>query len=175
MVTVNPFLGSDGYNPFIEVAKENNKGLFLLLKTSNPSSNEIQNLKLNDSRMVYQKMAGTFLELTKNTLGDKNYSFIGFVVAATYPDIAKEIRGLLPYSIFLVPGLGFQGGKAEDLKVYFDKNGNGAIISSSRGIIYSYSKDIDNWKNISEFEMINSIRNRALKDNNDINKIRANN
>jgi orotidine-5'-phosphate decarboxylase len=137
MVTVNPFLGKDGYNPFIDVAKQNNKGLFLLLKTSNPSSGEIQDLKLSDGRMVYQKMAETFLELTKATLGENNYSFIGFVVGATYPAIAKEVRQLLPYSIFLVPGLGFQGGKAEDLKVYFDKNGNGAVISSSRGITYA--------------------------------------
>ncbi|MGA2143050.1 MAG: orotidine-5'-phosphate decarboxylase [Brevinematales bacterium] len=172
MVTVNPFLGKDGYNPFIKIAKENNRGLFLLLKTSSPSAGEIQDLKLIDGRMVYQKMASTFSELTKTTLGDNNYSFIGFVVSATYPSVGKEIRELLPNSIFLVPGLGFQGGKAEDLQVFFDKNGNGAVISSSRGITYAYMKEKENWESISENEMKSYIRNRALKDYLDINKVR---
>jgi len=102
-------------------------------------------------------MAETFLELTKSTLGEGNYSFIGFVVGATYPATAKEIRQLLPYSIFLVPSFGFQGGKVEDLKVYFDKNENGAVISSSRGIAYAYTKEIANWNNISENDMIGDV------------------
>jgi orotidine-5'-phosphate decarboxylase len=173
MVTVNPFLGADGYDPFIEVARENDKGIFLLLKTSNNSSNEIQDLELKDGLKVYQKMSGTFLKLVKENLGERGYSFIGFVVGATYPSIAKDIRKLLPCSIFLVPGLGFQGGKAEDLSVYFDESGNGAVVSSSREITYAYTKEIADWENITEEEMIKCIRKRALKDNQDINAVRS--
>lgn len=172
MVTVNPFLGADGYDPFIEVARENDKGLFLLLKTSNKSSKEIQDLELKDGLKVYQRMSDTFLKLVKNSLGERGYSFIGFVVGATYPSIAEEIRKLLPCSIFLVPGLGYQGGKAEDIRVYFDESGNGAVVSSSREITYAYTKERANWDNISEEEMVKCIRNRALKDNKDINGVR---
>src|SRR5699024_2373377 len=128
---VNPFLGSDGYNPFIDVAQENNKGLFLLLKTSNPSSHEIQDLKLQNGEILYMQMAQDINALAAETKGENDYSFIGAVVGATYPSDAKKIRELLPHSIFLVPGLGVQGGTAKDLAVFFDEKGQGAIISSS--------------------------------------------
>jgi orotidine-5'-phosphate decarboxylase len=176
MVTVNPFLGKDGYEPFIEVAEENNKGLFLLLKTSNPSSSEIQDLTLQNGEILYMQMAqfiNTFAEATK---GDNNYSFIGTVVGATYPSDAKRIRELLPHSIFLVPGLGVQGGKAEDLAVFFDENGLGAIISSSRGITYNYyfNKKEETWRSISKEEMAISISNSAIEAKNQINEVRFN-
>jgi orotidine-5'-phosphate decarboxylase len=176
MVTVNPFLGSDGYNPFIQVAQENNKGLFLLLKTSNPSSYEIQDLTLQNGEILYMQMAKDINILAEATKGDNNYSFIGTVVGATYPSDAKRIRELLPHSIFLVPGLGVQGGKAEDLAVFFDKNGLGAVISSSRGITYNYCFNMkdETWRRISKEQMIKSISNSAIEAKNHINEVRFN-
>ncbi|MEK3911349.1 orotidine-5'-phosphate decarboxylase [Paenibacillus sp. FSL H7-0331] len=172
MVTVNPFLGSDGYMPFIEAAKENNKGLFLLLKTSNPSSYEIQDLKLENGELLYFKMAKEIEKLACETIGINKYSFIGAVVGATYPEEAKKIRNMLPHSIFLVPGFGIQGGKAEDTSVFFDENGNGAVISSSRGIIYSYMNDKDDWRKTTETEMHRYITEAATKAKEQINEIR---
>ncbi|MEX3616917.1 orotidine-5'-phosphate decarboxylase [Paenibacillus glucanolyticus] len=172
MVTVNPFLGSDGYLPFINVAKENNKGLFLLLKTSNPSSHEIQNLKLEDEQLLYFKMAEEIERLAILTKGINNYSFIGAVVGATYPEEARKIRKILPHSIFLVPGFGMQGGKAEDLRNFFDNNGNGALISSSRGIIYSFMKEYEDWKEISKSEIISCVTDATIQAKEQINKVR---
>lgn len=176
MVTVNPFLGSDGYNPFIEVAQMNNKGLFLLLKTSNPSSFEIQDLTLQSGEILYMQMAKDINTLAVATKGDNNYSFIGAVVGATYPSDAKKVRELLPHSIFLVPGLGVQGGKAKDLAVFFDEKGLGAVISSSRGITYSYclDKKDENWRSISKEQMCKSIVNSAITAKNQINEVRFN-
>lgn len=174
MVTVNPFLGSDGYMPFIEVARENNKGLFLLLKTSNPSSYEIQDLKLRDGETLYFKLAEEIEKLASETIGINNYSFIGAVVGGTYPEEAKRIRRTLPHSIFLVPGFGQQGGKAEDLSGLFDNNGNGAVISSSRGIIYSYTHERDDWKKISIDDMNTYITNATVHAMEQINRVRFN-
>lgn len=174
MVTVNPFLGSDGYMPFIKAAQENNKGVFLLLKTSNASSYEIQDLKLENGELLYFKMAEEIEKLASETLGIKQYSFIGAVVGATYPEEAKMIRKTLPHSIFLVPGFGMQGGKAEDLSVFFDENGNGAIISSSRGIIYSYMNEKDGWKKTTETEMHRYITEATTKAKEQVNEVRFN-
>lgn len=164
MVTVNPLLGSDAYKPFIEKARENGKGLFLLLKTSNPSSREIQDLRLQDGRPLYMTIADHILDISAGTLGESNYSFIGAVVGATFPAEAAKLRNLMPHTIFLVPGFGAQGGKAEDMGNFFDANGNGALISSTRGIIYSYTKKKENWKSISETEMFEIIKNTSLSD-----------
>ena len=176
MVTVNPFLGSDGYNPFIEVAQMNNKGVFLLLKTSNPSSIEIQDLTLESGEILYMQMAKDINRLAFATQGENNYSFIGAVVGATYPSDAKKVRELLPHSIFLVPGLGAQGGKAKDLAVFFDEKGLGAVISSSRGITYSYclnEKD-EHWRSISKEEMRKSIAGATVIAKHQINGVRFN-
>jgi len=175
MVTVNPYLGSDGYMPFIETAQENSKGVFLLLKTSNPSSHEIQDLKLENGELLYFKMAEEIQKLACETTGMNNYSFIGAVVGATYPDEAKRVRKILPHSIFLVPGFGMQGGKAEDLNVFFDGDGNGAVISSSRGIIYSYMNESDDWKKTTENEMHRFITQATTKAKEQINEVRFNN
>ncbi|MNI23228.1 orotidine 5'-phosphate decarboxylase [compost metagenome] len=172
MVTVNPFLGSDGYMPFVEVARENNKGIFLLLKTSNPSSHEIQNLKLENGELLYFKIAEDIRKLAHETKGTQQYSFIGVVVGATYPEEAKQIRKMLPHSIFLVPGFGKQGGKAEDLDVFFDENGDGALISSSRGIIYSYMNGNENWSKISEVDIHKHIAEATIKANEQLNQVR---
>lgn len=174
MVTVNPFLGSDGYMPFINEAKEHNKGLFVLLKTSNPSSYEIQDLKLENGKLLYFKMAEQIEELASKTVGINNYSFIGAVVGATYPEEARKIRKTLPHSIFLVPGFGIQGGKAEDLGVFFDENGIGAVISSSRGIIYSFMNQNDDWKKTTETDMFRYITEAATKAKEQINEVRFN-
>jgi orotidine-5'-phosphate decarboxylase len=174
MVTVNPYLGSDGYLPFIEMAKENDKGVFLLLKTSNPSSYEIQDLKLENGELLYLKMAEEIEKLALETSGINGYSFIGAVVGATYPEETKKIRRTLPHSLFLVPGFGMQGGKAEDLGVFFDGNGNGALISSSRSIIYSYMNEKDDWKKIQEIEMSHYILEAAKKAKEQINEVRFN-
>ncbi|MWC27652.1 orotidine-5'-phosphate decarboxylase [Paenibacillus sp. MMS18-CY102] len=172
MVTVNPFLGSDGYLPFVDAAREHNKGIFLLLKTSNPSSHELQDLKLDTGEKLYFKLADDIKPLAEKTKGKHNYSFIGAVVGATYPEEAKLIRQKLPHSIFLVPGFGAQGGKAEDLGVFFDKNGNGALISSSRGIIYCYRNGREDWKSVSEAEMRRQIEETTVKANEEINHVR---
>lgn len=136
-VTVNPYLGRDGIIPFINKANEMNKGLFVLVKTSNPSSGDLQDLTVDDTK-IYEKTALLTNELSKDMPLYKNYNGCGVVVGATYPQMATEIRALLPHSFFLVPGYGAQGGSGEDLIPYFDEQGLGAIVSSSRGITYAY-------------------------------------
>lgn len=135
-ITVNPYLGSDGILPFIEVCKQENKGLFILVKTSNPSSGEFQDQLVN-GRPLYELVGKKVAEWGELFMGD-TYSYIGAVVGATYPTTGKELRKLMPKTFILVPGYGAQGGKAEDLKYYFDENGSGAIVNSSRGIIAAY-------------------------------------
>ncbi|SHO51509.1 orotidine-5'-phosphate decarboxylase [Anaerocolumna xylanovorans] len=134
--TVNPYLGSDGVKPFIDVCKEEKKGLFILVKTSNPSSGEIQD-KLVDGKPLYELIGEMVSEWGREHMGD-SYSYIGAVVGATYPEMGKILRKLMPKTYILVPGYGAQGGKAEDLVDYFNKDGLGAIVSSSRGIIAAY-------------------------------------
>ena len=135
-ITVNPYLGSDGILPFIEVCKQEKKGLFILVKTSNPSSGEFQD-QLVDGRPLYELVGKKVAEWGELFMGE-SYSYIGAVVGATYPEVGKELRKLMPKTFILVPGYGAQGGKAEDLKFYFDNNGMGAIVNSSRGIIAAY-------------------------------------
>lgn len=137
-ITVNPYLGSDGILPFIEVCKQENKGLFILVKTSNPSSGEFQD-RLIDGRPLYELVGEKVAEWGELFMGS-NYSYIGAVVGATYPEIGKVLRKLMPKTFILVPGYGAQGGKAEDLKHYFNKDGLGAIVNSSRGIIAAYKQ-----------------------------------
>lgn len=137
-ITVNPYLGSDGIIPFINVCKQENKGLFILVKTSNPSSGEFQD-QLVDGRPLYEMVGKKVAEWGELFMGD-SYSYIGAVVGATYPDIGRELRKLMPKTFILVPGYGAQGGKAEDLKYYFDRDGLGAIVNSSRGIIAAYKQ-----------------------------------
>lgn len=137
-VTVNPYLGSDGIDPFIEVCKEENKGLFILVKTSNPSSGEFQD-RLIDGKPLYEHVAKKVAEWGEQHMGNE-YSYIGAVVGATYPEIGKELRKLMPKTYFLVPGYGAQGGKGSDLVHYFNADGLGAIVNSSRGIIAAYKQ-----------------------------------
>lgn len=138
-VTVNPYLGSDGIKPFIEVCKEEKKGIFVLVKTSNPSSGEFQD-QLVDGKPLYELVGKKVAEWSEMHMGDA-YSYVGCVVGATYPEMGKVLRKIMPKTFILVPGYGAQGGKAEDLVPYFNKDGLGAIINSSRGIIAAYKQD----------------------------------
>lgn len=138
-ITVNGYLGSDGINPFIEVADREGKGIFILAKTSNPSSGELQDILIKDGHEIYVKMAELINKWGSNNIGDNNYSNVGAVVGATYPEEAQKLRELLPHTLFLMPGYGAQGAKAEILVNGFDKYGRGAIVNSSRGIIYAFS------------------------------------
>lgn len=136
--TVNPYLGSDGILPFIDVCKEEKKGLFILVKTSNPSSGEFQD-QLIDGKPLYELVGKKVAEWGEMCMGD-TYSYIGAVVGATYPKMGEILRGIMPKTYILVPGYGAQGGKASDLAPYFNKDGLGAIVNSSRGIIAAYKQ-----------------------------------
>lgn len=137
--TVNPYLGSDGVKPFIDVCKEENKGLFILVKTSNPSSGEFQD-QLIDGKPLYELVGEKVAAWGEEHMGEK-YSYIGAVVGATYPEMGKVLRKVMPKSFILVPGYGAQGGKGKDLVHFFDEDGLGAIVNSSRGIIAAYKQE----------------------------------
>ncbi len=136
--TINPYMGSDSVDPFIKVCKEEKKGLFILVKTSNPSSGEFQD-QLVGGRPLYELVGEKVTEWGEKHMGDK-YSYVGAVVGATYPRMGKILREIMPKSYILVPGYGAQGGKAKDLVHYFNKDGLGAIVNSSRGIIAAYKQ-----------------------------------
>ena len=138
-ITVNPYLGTDGIKPFADVCKEEKKGMFILVKTSNPSSGEFQD-RLIDGKPLYEHVARKVVEWGADVMGD-SYSYIGAVVGATYPEMGKVLRELMPKSYILVPGYGAQGGKGKDLVHFFNKDGLGAIVNSSRGIIAAYKQD----------------------------------
>lgn len=138
-LTVNPYLGSDGILPFIDVCKEENKGLFILVKTSNSSSGEFQD-QLVDGKPLYELVAEKVAMWGESHMGE-DYSYIGAVVGATYPKMGEILRKIMPKNFILVPGYGAQGGKAEDLVPFFNEDGLGAIINSSRGIICAYKQD----------------------------------
>ena len=138
-VTVNPYLGSDGVNPFIDVCKEEKKGLFILVKTSNPSSGEFQD-QLIDGRPLYELVGEKVAQWGDGCMGDE-YSYIGAVVGATYPEMGKVLRKIMPKSYILVPGYGAQGGQGKDLVHFFNEDGLGAIVNSSRGIIAAYKQE----------------------------------
>ena len=138
-VTVNPYLGSDGVKPFIEVCKSENKGIFVLVKTSNPSSGEFQD-QLIDGTPLYEKVAQKVAEWGEEHMGD-SYSYVGAVVGATYPEMGKVLRKVMPKTYILVPGYGAQGGQAKDLAPFFNEDGLGAIVNSSRGIIAAYKQE----------------------------------
>ncbi|MBQ1189879.1 MAG: orotidine-5'-phosphate decarboxylase [Lachnospiraceae bacterium] len=138
-ITVNPYLGTDGVKPFVDVCNEQDKGIFVLVKTSNPSSGEFQD-KLIDGRPLYELVAEKVVEWGDASM-DGAYSNVGAVVGATYPEMSKILRKLMPRTYFLVPGYGAQGGTAQDLKHCFNEDGLGAIVNSSRGIIAAYKQE----------------------------------
>ena len=171
-VTINPFLGSDGIIPFVRQTSQA-KGLFVLLKTSNPSSNELQDLRLASEELVYEQVASLLKKLSKGTVGASGFSSVGAVVGATYPDIAKQLRQKLPETIFLVPGYGAQGGDVQDLTNVFNADGNGAVISSSRAIIYSYiAERPEDWESLSKETIQEIIEAKAIQARDELNSIR---
>lgn len=137
--TLAPYMGSDTINPFKKVCQEEKKGLFVLVKTSNPSSGEFQD-RIIDGRPLYEWVAEKVVEWGSDFMGD-SYSYIGAVVGATYPEMGKVLREIMPKSFILVPGYGAQGGKGADLVHFFNKDGLGAIVNSSRGIIAAYQQE----------------------------------
>ena len=137
--TVNPYLGSDGVKPFMDVCKEEKKGIFVLVKTSNPSSGEFQD-RVIDGRPLYELVGEKVAQWGDELMGD-GYSYVGAVVGATYPEMGKVLRKIMPKSYILVPGYGAQGGQGKDLVHFFNEDGLGAIVNSSRGIIAAYKQE----------------------------------
>ncbi len=158
-LTVNGYLGTDGIKPLLQICKEDDKGIFVLVKTSNPSSGELQDMKLETGETVYEHMGRMCESWGADTVGEYGYSAVGAVVGATYPQQLKEMREKLMHTFFLVPGYGAQGGGAEDVKNAFDKNGLGAIINSSRGIMCAWKKQ----RGMCEDDFAAAARNEAVR------------
>ena len=142
MLTVNGYLGTDGIKPFVDDIKSHDKSIFVLVKTSNPSSGELQNLKLENGKFIYEQMGELVEKWGEETVGKYGYSDVGAVVGATHPEEAARLRDQLKHTFFLIPGYGAQGGSAEMLKVCFDKNGLGGVVNSSRGILCAYKNEL---------------------------------
>ncbi len=157
-LTVNGYLGTDGIKPLLNICKEKDKGIFVLVKTSNPSSGELQDMKLKTNESVYEHMGKMCEDWGKELVGEYGYSAVGAVVGATYPEQLKELREKLPHTFFLVPGYGAQGGGAEDVKNAFDQRGLGAIINSSRGIMCAWKN-----QNLAEDDFAIAARNEAVR------------
>ncbi len=138
-ITVNPYLGSDGVCPFLSVCKKEKKGIFVLVKTSNPSSGEFQD-RLVEGKPLYEIVGEKVRQWGEECMGD-GYSYVGAVVGATYPEQGRALRRIMPRTLILVPGYGAQGGKGADLVHFFNEDGLGAIINSSRGIIAAYQQE----------------------------------
>ncbi len=157
-LTVNGYLGTDGIKPLAGICKERDKGIFVLVKTSNPSSGELQDMKLENGATVYEQMGRMCESWGEELMGKYGYSAVGAVVGATYPGQLAEMREKAPHTFFLVPGYGAQGGGAEDAKNAFDKNGLGAIINSSRGIMCAWKK-----QGLTEEDFAEAARTEALR------------
>ncbi|MBS5138430.1 MAG: orotidine-5'-phosphate decarboxylase [Clostridium sp.] len=149
MLTVNGYLGSDGVNPLLPICDEQDKGIFVLVKTSNPSSGELQDQKIDD-KSIYETMGAMCEQWGSQTENNYGYSRVGAVVGATYPEQLAEMRQKMPHTFFLVPGYGAQGGGANDVAGAFDKNGLGAIVNSSRAILTAWKKAGTDGKDFAE-------------------------
>ena len=149
MLTVNGYLGSDGVNPLLPICDEQDKGIFVLVKTSNPSSGELQDQKIGD-KSIYETMGAMCEQWGSQTENHYGYSRVGAVVGATYPEQLAEMRQKMPHTFFLVPGYGAQGGGANDVAGAFDKNGLGAIVNSSRAILTAWKKAGTDGKDFAE-------------------------
>lgn len=166
-VTVNPYLGIDGVKPFIEDCIKYNKGIFVLVKTSNKSSGELQDLKLEDGKTVYEKVAELVNSWGEELIGEHGYSSVASVVGATYPIQIKKLREIMPNSYFLIPGYGAQGGKAEDIALGFE-NGLGGIVNASRSLMCAFKSD--RWKDkFSDEEYAKATRAEAIRMRDELN------
>lgn len=167
-VTLNPYMGIDSVKPFIEDCINYNKGVFILAKTSNPSSGDLQDVKLEGGEEVYIKVAKLIKEWGKDLIGENGYSSVAAVVGATYPNQLEQIRKVAPNTFFLVPGYGAQGGKAEDIVYAFNKNGLGGIVNSSRGLMCAYTSEL--WKDkFTEKEFDKATRAEAIRMRDELN------
>ena len=161
-ITVNPYMGSDSVMPFVEDCKEYNKGIFVLVKTSNKSSGEIQDLITEDGETIYTKVGKLVEKWGEECRGEYGYSSVSAVVGATYPKQLKELRELMPHTYFLIPGYGAQGGKAEDIALGFDENGLGGIVNATRSLMCAYKSDM--WKDkFSEEDYAKATRAEAIR------------
>ena len=159
MLTVNGYLGSDGIEPLLPICDEKDKGIFVLVKTSNPSSGELQDQKIGD-KSIYETMGAMCEQWGEKTQNSYGYSRVGAVVGATYPQQLSEMRQKMPHTFFLVPGYGAQGGGANDVAGAFDKNGLGAIVNSSRGIMCAWKKTGKDGRDYKEAARAEAIRMR---------------
>ena len=167
-VTLNPYMGIDSVKPFIEDCKKYNKGAFIIVKTSNPSSGDLQDLTLENGEEVYTRVAKLVEEWGEDLRGKYGYSSISAVVGATYPKQLKDLRKTAPHTFFLIPGYGAQGGKAEDIALGFDSNGIGGIVNSSRGLMCAYKSDL--WKDkYTEERFAEATRQEAIRMRNELN------
>lgn len=164
-LTVNGYLGTDGIAPLLEICEKKDKGIFVLVKTSNKSSGELQDQKI-DGTPVYAVMGDMCEKWGSEQIGEYGYSSVGAVVGATYPEQLTELRQRLPHTFFLVPGYGAQGGGAEGLKGAFDANGLGAVINSSRAVMCAYKKE-----GCDEREFAKAARREVLRMRDDINSV----
>ncbi len=168
-VTVNPYMGTDCVKPFIEDCKKYNKGMFILVKTSNPSSGELQDLKLENGKEVYIQVTELVEKWGKELRGKYGYSSIAAVVGATYPEQLKQIRQAAPHTYFLIPGYGAQGGKANDIALGFDANGLGGIVNASRSLMCAYKSD--KWKDkYAEEDYAEATRAEAIRMRDELNQ-----
>ncbi|MCH5266250.1 MAG: orotidine-5'-phosphate decarboxylase [Lachnospiraceae bacterium] len=166
-ITVNPYLGTDGIKPFVDVCKEEKKGIFILVKTSNPSSGEFQDREI-DGRPLYEIVGEKVAQWGEDCMGD-SYSYVGAVVGGTYPEMGRVLRKIMPKAYILVPGYGAQGGTAEELRPYFNEDGLGAIVNSSRGIICAYQQE--KYAGFGEAGYAEASRQAVLDMKEDINRI----
>lgn len=170
-VTVTAYLGYDGVRPFLEACAENEKGIFVLVKTSNPSSGDIQDRVTVNEKMSIAELMANFVETWgSEDLSESGYSFVGAVVGATYPKELTKLRGIMPKTLLLIPGYGAQGGTAKDVSAAFDKDGLGAIVNSSRGIIFAYEESgaTKNGEDYAE-----AARDAVIKMNEELNAVRG--
>ncbi len=165
-ITINPYLGSDGIRPFL---KKKSKGAFALVRTSNESAREFQDVKLENGKTIYQKMGALVTDWGQEVIGENGYSNLGAVIGATYPEELKLLRKEMPSSYFLIPGYGFQGGGAADIIAGFKEDNKGALINSSRGIIFAYCKG-EGSEQFNEEEFGSAARKAALQMKNEINQ-----
>lgn len=138
--TINPYLGVDGVKPFAEACKAGDTGIFVLVKTSNPSSGQLQDMRFEDGRTLYEAVADLVEQWGEETRGESGYSAVGAVVGATYPQQGAALRARMPHAFFLVPGYGAQGATGADITGCFDENGSGAIVNASRSILCAWKK-----------------------------------
>lgn len=168
-ITVNAYFGTDCVKPFIEDCKKYDKGIFILVKTSNPSSGELQDLKLQNGKTIYETMGNLVEDWGKELVGENGYSSVAAVVGATYPEQLQTLRTQMPHTFFLIPGYGAQGGKAEDIALGFDENGFGGIINASRSLMCAYKSD--RWKNeFSDEEFAKATRAEAVRMRDELNQ-----